>query len=123
MVYRITTPKRGTVAKMPPNRTTGILCRTIDIDAMLTHSAADERQAAYHAGQLTKEGKRANGNHAHKTTWHVTIGGTAKPMSGYNPDVINEEKRRYGIPHNYQKKGNGGKDTTEQNNRHIMPDN
>ena len=31
-------------------------------------------------------------------------------MSGYNPDVINEEKRRYGIPHNYPQKGNGGKD-------------
>ena len=44
-------------------------------------------------------------------------------MSGYNPDVINEGKRRYGIPHNYPKKGNGGKDATEQNNRHIMPDN
>ena len=37
-------PKRGTVANMLPNRTTGILCRTIDIDAMLTHNAADEQQ-------------------------------------------------------------------------------
>ena len=55
--------------------------------------------------------------------WHVTIGGSEKPMSGYNPDVINEEKRRYGIPHNYPQKGNGGKDATEQNNRHNMPDN
>ncbi len=82
MVYRITTKKRGTVAKMPPNRTTGILCRAIDIDAMLTHSAADERKAAYHAGQLTKEGKRAHRNRAHKTPWHVTIGGSAEPMSG-----------------------------------------
>ena len=35
----------------------------------------------------------------------MTIGGSAKPMSGYNPDVINEEKRRYGIPHNYQERG------------------
>ena len=67
--------------------------------------------------------KRANGGSAHRTPWHVTIGGSEKPMSEYNPDVINEEKRRYGIPHNYPQKGNGGKDATEQNNRHIMPDN
>ena len=55
---------------------------------------------------------RAYGNHAHRTPWHVTIGGSEMPMSGYNPDVINEEKRRYGIPHNYPKKGNGGKYAT-----------
>ena len=51
------------------------------------------------------EAIRAHGNRAQKTPRHVTIGGLEKPMSGYNPDVINEEKRRYGIPHNYPQKG------------------
>ena len=60
MVYRITTKKRGTVAKMPPNRTTGILCRAIDIDAMMTHSAADEQQTHIPCGTINKTRGRAD---------------------------------------------------------------
>lgn len=55
MVYRITTKKRGTVANMPPNRTTGILCRTIQRWRI---GVTNDEHHAYHAGQLTKEETR-----------------------------------------------------------------